>query len=347
MVRVLLVEDEIRLAETVRRGLGLEGFVVDVAHTGPEGLRRAVEGGFDVVVLDIMLPGVSGYEVLRRLRSHGVDTPVLMLTAKDGDHEEADALDLGADDYLTKPFSFVVLIAHLRALLRRAPHPGEVLVAGDLTLDVPRRRVLRGTTPVSLTPREFSLLECLMRNKGAVVTKTMLLSEVSGRALARPTQCRRGLHRLPSSQDRRPVRNREHRNAPRRRLPPGRRLNPGLLGGLSVLSAAAGQTARTALRPRHRFPPISVEGSPLMSASGRTRSSRLTRRGLLRVPEIGAMFWIVKALSTAMGESSSDYLVNAMVPQVAVLLGFVAFAAALVVQLRASRYTPGPTGWRW
>jgi len=156
----------------------LEGFSVRVAADGGEGLRLGLGGGFDVVVLDIMLPGLSGYEVLRRLRAHGVGTPVLMLTAKDGEYELADALDLGADDYLTKPFSFVVLTARLRALVRRAPRPPEVLVVGDLTVEPARRRVRRGEVEVSLTPREFALLEFLMRHKGVVVTKTDILSEV-------------------------------------------------------------------------------------------------------------------------------------------------------------------------
>ncbi|KZM76183.1 response regulator transcription factor [Nocardia terpenica] len=178
-MRVLLVEDEPRLAETVRRGLEMEGFVVQVAATGPDGLWLATEDRFDVIVLDIMLPGMSGYEVLRRVRARDVRTPVLMLTAKDGDHEEADALDLGADDYLTKPFSFVVLFARLRALLRRrAPQQETILRVGDLVLDPVRREVRRGADEVSLTPREFGLLEFLMRRPGAVVTKTEILRNV-------------------------------------------------------------------------------------------------------------------------------------------------------------------------
>ena len=118
-MRVLLVEDEARLAETVRRGLAAEGFVVDVEHDGVDGLAAAATGDFDVVVLDIMLPGLSGYQVVRELRARQVWTPVLMLSAKDGEYDLADAFDIGADDYLTKPFSFVVLVARLRALLRR------------------------------------------------------------------------------------------------------------------------------------------------------------------------------------------------------------------------------------
>ncbi|MDF0586109.1 response regulator transcription factor [Tsukamurella sp. 8F] len=178
-MRVLVVEDEERLADTVRRGLELEGFVVECETNGPDGLWRATEDPFDVIVLDIMLPGLSGYEVLRTLRTRGVWTPVLMLTAKDGEYDEADAFDLGADDYLTKPFSFVVLVARLRALLRRgAPERPTVLAAGDLTVDPQSHRVFRGDTEITLTAREFGLLHYLVRNAGAVVTKSDILRNV-------------------------------------------------------------------------------------------------------------------------------------------------------------------------
>ncbi|WP_067563933.1 response regulator transcription factor [Nocardia acidivorans] len=178
-MRVLVVEDEQRLARTIARGLELEGFVVQLAHTGTEGLWWAIEDEFDVIVLDIMLPELSGYEVLRRLRGRDVSTPVLMLTAKDGDYEQADALDLGADDYLTKPFSFVVLIARLRALLRRtSPQRPALLSAGDLVLDPARRSVRRAGTELTLTPREFGLLEFLLRHKGIAVTKAEILRNV-------------------------------------------------------------------------------------------------------------------------------------------------------------------------
>jgi two-component system OmpR family response regulator len=130
-------------------------------------------------VLDIMLPGLSGYEVLRRLRSQGVWTPILMLTAKDGEYDQTDAFDLGADDYLTKPFSFIVLVARLRALVRRsAPHRPAVLTAGSLSLDPARREVRRDGTKISLTPREYGLLEYLMRNSDVVVTKADILHNV-------------------------------------------------------------------------------------------------------------------------------------------------------------------------
>ncbi|MFJ6198240.1 response regulator transcription factor [Micromonospora sp. NPDC092111] len=181
-MRVLVVEDEVGLAETIRDGLTQEGFTVDLVHDGSEGLWTATEaphGAYDAIVLDIMLPRLSGYEVCRQLRGRGIWTPVLMLTAKDGEYDHADALDLGADDYLTKPFSFVVLIAHLRALIRRgAPERPAVLTAGDLSLDPAERRVARGDTPIPLTPREFALLEFLLRHRGQVVTKTAIIENV-------------------------------------------------------------------------------------------------------------------------------------------------------------------------
>ena len=178
-MRVLVVEDEPRLAKTLQMGLAAEGFVVATADNGTDGLWLATEQRFDVMVLDIMLPGLSGYEVLRRMRAAGVWTPVLMLTAKDGDYEQADAFDLGADDYLTKPFSFIVLTARLRALMRRgAPQRPAVLTVGDLSLDPARRVVRRGDTPISLTPREFGLLEFLMRNQDIAVTKNQILQHV-------------------------------------------------------------------------------------------------------------------------------------------------------------------------
>ncbi len=178
-MRVLLVEDEVRLAENVRRGLAAEGFVVDVVHDGAEGLFQGQVNDYDVVVLDIMLPGLNGYEVCRRLRAGGVWSPVLMLTAKDGEYDQADALDLGADDYLTKPFSFLVLVARLRALIRRgAPARPTVLRAGDLALDPARRTVRRDGAEIVLTPREFGVLHVLMRHRGDVVSKSAILESV-------------------------------------------------------------------------------------------------------------------------------------------------------------------------
>ena len=178
-MRVLVVEDEPRLAETVRQGLVGAGFAVDVARTGTDGLWAAIEAPYDVVVLDILLPGLNGYKVVQQLREAGVWTPVLMLTAKDGEYDQAEAFDLGADDYLTKPFSFVVLIARIRALIRRGgPQRPVVLAAGDLELDPARRLVTRAGQNVAVTPREFAILEFLMRHRGDVVTKTQILQSV-------------------------------------------------------------------------------------------------------------------------------------------------------------------------
>ncbi|GAA4244536.1 response regulator transcription factor [Dactylosporangium darangshiense] len=181
-MRLLLVEDETALAETIRDGLAVEGFTTDLVSNGVDGLWAATEqpyGAYDAVVLDIMLPQLSGYEVCRRMRQLRVWTPVLMLTAKDGAYDEADALDLGADDYLTKPFSFVVLVARLRALIRRgAPERPVVLAAGDLSLDPVQRRVTRGGAEIAVTPREFALLEFLMRRAGDAVAKSALIENV-------------------------------------------------------------------------------------------------------------------------------------------------------------------------
>lgn len=178
-MRVLLVEDETRLAETLRRGLVAEGFVVDVEHDGHDGLAAAAAGEFDVLVLDITLPSLSGYQVLRELRARQVWTPVLMLSAKDGEYDLADAFDSGADDYLAKPFSFVVLLARLRALLRPGgPERPTVLTAGTLSLDPAHRRVTRGQTVLTLTPREYRVLKFLLRHKGDVVTESEILRSV-------------------------------------------------------------------------------------------------------------------------------------------------------------------------
>jgi DNA-binding response OmpR family regulator len=178
-MRILLVEDEAALAETMRDALAGEGFAVDVARNGVDGLWAASEHTYDIVLLDIMLPGLNGYEVCRQLRQREIWTPVLMLTAKDGEYDQADALDLGADDYLTKPFSYVVLLAHIRALVRRgAPQRPVVLTAGDLHLDPARRRVTRGGAEVTLTSREFALLEFLIRRPGDVQSKSAILAGV-------------------------------------------------------------------------------------------------------------------------------------------------------------------------
>jgi DNA-binding response OmpR family regulator len=178
-VRLLIIEDEVRLASALQRGLQNEGFTVDVAHTGQDGLHAALESAYDALILDIMLPGLSGYRIIEQLRAAEKWVPILMLTAKDGEYDEADALDLGADDYLTKPFSFVVLLARLRALLRRGvtPRPAQLAV-DDLVLDPAAHTVKRGDATIELTPREFSLLEFLMRRAGEAVSKADILHHV-------------------------------------------------------------------------------------------------------------------------------------------------------------------------
>ena len=178
-MRILVVDDDARVARAVTRGLEAEGFAVDVAADGSEGEWLATEFAYDALVLDVMLPGVDGYELCRRLRKAGNWTPILMLTAKNGADDEVLALDTGADDFLAKPFSFGVLVARIRALLRR--HGDErpaVLSAGDLSLDPAAHRVLRGDQPVELTPRQFALLEFLMRRAGEVQPKRVILEHV-------------------------------------------------------------------------------------------------------------------------------------------------------------------------
>ena len=178
-MRLLVVEDELRLGAALKRGLTAEGMVVDVATNGPRGLEAARHGDYDAVVLDVMLPGMSGYNVVRTLRKEENWVPVLMLSAKDGEYDQADGLDYGADDYLTKPFSFVVLLARLRALVRRKmPARPSILAVGELTLDPATHEVELAGAPVSLTPREYALLEYFLRHPGRVVSKTELLDNV-------------------------------------------------------------------------------------------------------------------------------------------------------------------------
>ena len=180
-MRVLVVEDEVHLANVVARGLGAEGFIVEVTHDGLDGLWRARERQYGAIVLDILLPRMNGFEVCRTLRAEGVWTPILMLTAKSGEYDEAEALDTGADDFLAKPFSFVALVARLRALQRRggSSRPS-VLRVGDLTIDPGTRVCSRGEVRVELTAREFDLLEALLRRAGDVCGKLELLDAVWG-----------------------------------------------------------------------------------------------------------------------------------------------------------------------
>jgi two-component system OmpR family response regulator len=179
VVRILVVEDEAVLAKALRRGLQAEGFAVDTAADGETGLALALDGEHDVVVLDLMLPRRSGIDVLRTMRREEVWTPVLVLSAKDSDDDVTRGLDVGADDYLSKPFAFTVLVARLRALLRRgAPPRPAVLQVGALTLDPATREVRRDGEPVELTTRETALLEHLMRRPGEVLTKVELRDHV-------------------------------------------------------------------------------------------------------------------------------------------------------------------------
>ncbi len=178
-MRLLVVEDEKRLAESLRAGLEAEGYAVDLAHTGPDGLWMASEHQYAAIVLDILLPGLNGYRVCAKLRADGNDTPILMLTAKDGELDEADALDTGADDFLSKPFSYIIFLARLRALIRRGGSPrASVLRHGTVELDLGRRECRVGGAPVPLSAKEFSILNYLLQRPGEVVAKADMLSDL-------------------------------------------------------------------------------------------------------------------------------------------------------------------------
>ena len=175
-MRVLIVEDELKMASLLRRGLVKEGLAADVAGSGEDALWMAKAGDYDAIVLDVMLPGLSGFETCRRLRSSGVWAPVLMLTARDSVEDRVAGLDTGADDYLVKPFAFAELLARLRALARRGePERPSVLEVGDLSLDPAARRVLRGEVEIGLSAKEFALLETFMRRPGEVLSRLHLL----------------------------------------------------------------------------------------------------------------------------------------------------------------------------
>jgi two-component system, OmpR family, response regulator len=180
-MRVLVIEDERAIAAGLRAGLEADGFAVDVAGNGVDGLWSAQENAYDVIVLDLMLPGMDGHEVCRRLRAAGIWTPILVLTARDEEEQEIAALDTGADDYLTKPFSHAVLLARLRSLMRRggAERPA-VLTAGDLRLDPAAKRAWRGDVEVALTVRELAVLELMLRRSGEVLSKRDILAHVWG-----------------------------------------------------------------------------------------------------------------------------------------------------------------------
>ncbi|MBV9026379.1 MAG: response regulator transcription factor [Streptomycetaceae bacterium] len=178
-MRLLIVEDEKRLAGALAKGLAAEGFAVDMTHDGREGLHLATTQEYDLVILDIMLPGMSGYRVCAHLRAAGNTTPILMLTAKDGELDEAEGLDTGADDYLSKPFSYVVLLARIRAVLRRRNRDGSPVVRlGDLAVDPHTRRCFRGEREVTLTAKEFAVLEHLAARAGQVVSKSEIIEHV-------------------------------------------------------------------------------------------------------------------------------------------------------------------------
>ena len=178
-MKILIVEDDKRLAATVKRGLEHEGYAVDVALDGTDGRWMATEQEYDAIVLDVMLPGLNGYKLCAALREAGNWTPILMLTAKRGEYDEAEALDTGADDFLSKPFSFVVLLARLRALLRRGQGERPAIIEiGDLRIDPAAHRCLRGDAEISLSPREFAVLEYLARRAGSAVSKRELLEHV-------------------------------------------------------------------------------------------------------------------------------------------------------------------------
>ena len=175
-MRVLIVEDHVKMAGLIKRGLRKEGMATDVATKGEDALWRAQATEYDAIILDVMLPGIDGFEVCARLRAEGVWTPILMLTARDAIRDRVAGLDGGADDYLTKPFSYSELLARLRALVRRGPveRPAELRV-GDLRLNPARRQVWRGETEIQLSPKEFSILETFMRRQGEVLSRFQLL----------------------------------------------------------------------------------------------------------------------------------------------------------------------------
>ena len=179
-MRILLVEDEKNVAAFIKKGLEEETYTVNVAEDGPEGLLMATSADFDLIILDIMLPGMNGIEVCKTLRAKGINKPILMLTAVDSVERQVEGLESGADDYLVKPFAFTELLARIKALLRRAPDIVSELALSDLRIDLLSRRVYRGNKEVVLTLKEFSLLEYLLRNKHRVLSRTQIIENVWG-----------------------------------------------------------------------------------------------------------------------------------------------------------------------
>lgn len=178
-MRILVVEDEHRIAQAVKEGLEQEAYAVDVVYDGEDGYNSATADEYDLILLDVMLPSMDGYEVCRRLRADGQHTPILMLTAKDQARDVVHGLDTGADDYLAKPFSFEILLARVRALLRR-PHEtaGELLEAGDLSLNPSSKEVIRAGEAITLSTKEYALLEYMLRNQNRVLSKNNIMSHV-------------------------------------------------------------------------------------------------------------------------------------------------------------------------
>lgn len=179
-MRVLLVEDENNVAAFIKKGLEEEFYTVDVAEDGDEGLLKALSSDYDLMIFDIMLPGMNGIELCRKLRERGVKKPVLMLTAIDSVQSKVEGLESGADDYLTKPFAFSELLARLKALLRRSADSSSDLMIEDLKMDLLSRRVFREGKEITLTPKEFAMLEYLLRNKGRVLSRTQIIENVWG-----------------------------------------------------------------------------------------------------------------------------------------------------------------------
>jgi heavy metal response regulator len=179
-MRILLVEDEKNVAAFIKKGLAEEAYTVDVAEDGPEGLLMATTADFDLIILDVMLPGLNGIEVCKTLRGKGINKPILMLTAVDSVERKVEGLESGADDYLVKPFAFSELLARIKALLRRTTDMVSELSLDDLRVDLLARRVYRGKREITLTQKEFSLLEYLLRNKGRVLSRTQIIENVWG-----------------------------------------------------------------------------------------------------------------------------------------------------------------------